>query len=161
MASITICSDFRAPKNKICHCSHFCPFCLPWSDETQCHDLRFFSCWVSGQLFHSPLSPSSERLLFPLHFLPWEWYHLHIESSWDFSQQSWLQVVIHPSWLSCVQLLLLFNSRTLSPPLPKTLYLLAIIPYPLLLTPWQLPIQFLSLSIVFWLLPSTGLWISA
>ena len=28
--------------------------------------------------FHSPLSPSSRCCLVPLHFLPSEWYHLHI-----------------------------------------------------------------------------------
>ena len=29
MAAITICSDFGAPQNKVCHCIHCCPiFCL-------------------------------------------------------------------------------------------------------------------------------------
>ena len=27
----TICSDFRAPKNKLCHCFHCFPIYLPWS----------------------------------------------------------------------------------------------------------------------------------
>ena len=35
--------SFRAQENKICHCFHFFPFYLPWSDETRCHDLSFLS----------------------------------------------------------------------------------------------------------------------
>ena len=56
------------------------------------------SCWVSSQLFHSPLSPSSRGSLVPLHFLPLEWYHLHIWGCWYFSRLSWSQVVIPPPW---------------------------------------------------------------
>ena len=36
-----------------------------------------------------PLSPSSRDSLVPLHFLPLEWYHLHIWGCWHFSWQSW------------------------------------------------------------------------
>src|SRR5574341_1418644 len=36
---ITICSDFGAPQNKICHCFHCFPIYLPRSDGTRCHDL--------------------------------------------------------------------------------------------------------------------------
>ena len=43
MAAVTICSDFGAQENKICHCFHFFPFYLPWSDGTRNHDLSFFS----------------------------------------------------------------------------------------------------------------------
>ena len=50
-----------------------------------CHDVMgqnamilVFECWVSSQLFNSPLSPSSRGSLIPLHVLPLEWYHLHI-----------------------------------------------------------------------------------
>ena len=42
MAAVTICNDFGAQENKICHCFHFFPFYLPWSDETRCHDLTFW-----------------------------------------------------------------------------------------------------------------------
>ena len=38
MAAVTICSDFGAPKNKVCHCFHCFPIYLPWSDGTRCHD---------------------------------------------------------------------------------------------------------------------------
>ena len=58
---------------------------------------RFFECWVSSQLFHSPLSPSSRGSLVSLYFLPLEWYHLHIWGCWYFSQQTWFQLVIHPA----------------------------------------------------------------
>ena len=40
MAAVTICSDFGAPKNKVCHCF---PIYLPWSDGTRCHDLHFLN----------------------------------------------------------------------------------------------------------------------
>ena len=41
MAAKTICSDFGAPKNKVCF--HCFPIYLPWSDGTRCHDLRFLN----------------------------------------------------------------------------------------------------------------------
>ena len=41
MAVVTICSDFGAPKNKVCHCFHCFSIYLPWSDGTRCHDLCF------------------------------------------------------------------------------------------------------------------------
>ena len=44
--------------------------------------IYIFSCWVSKQLFHSPLSPSSRGSLVPLHFLPLKWYHLHFWGCW-------------------------------------------------------------------------------
>ena len=40
MAAVTICSDFGAPKSKVCHCF---PICFPWSDGTRCHDLHFLN----------------------------------------------------------------------------------------------------------------------
>ena len=42
MAAITVCSDFGAQENKICHCFHFFPIYLPWCDGTECYDLSFF-----------------------------------------------------------------------------------------------------------------------
>ena len=42
MAAITICSDFRAPKNKVWHCFHCFPIYFPWGDGTRCHDLSFW-----------------------------------------------------------------------------------------------------------------------
>ena len=87
MAAVTIHSDFGAQENKICHCFHFFPFYLPWSDGTGCHDLSFLNVEFQASFFHSLLSPSSKGSFVPLHFLPLDWYHLHIWG-WYFSQQS-------------------------------------------------------------------------
>ena len=57
-----------------------------------------FECWVLSQFFHSPLSPSPRGSLVPLHFLPLEWYHLHIWGYWYFSWQSWFHLTIPPAW---------------------------------------------------------------
>ena len=43
MAAVTICSDFGAPKSKVCHCFHCFHIYLPWSDGTGCHDLSFLN----------------------------------------------------------------------------------------------------------------------
>ena len=43
MAAVTICSDFRAQENKVCHCFHCFPIYLLWSDGTKCHDLCFLN----------------------------------------------------------------------------------------------------------------------
>ena len=58
-------------------------------DGTRCYDLCFFSRWTLSQLFQSPLSPSLRGSLIPLHFLPSEWYHMHIWGCWFFSCHSW------------------------------------------------------------------------
>ena len=42
MAVGTICSDFGAPQNRVCHCFHCLPIYLPWSDGTGFHDLNSF-----------------------------------------------------------------------------------------------------------------------
>ena len=39
----SICSDFVAQENKVCHCFHSLPIYLPWSDGTRCHDLCFLT----------------------------------------------------------------------------------------------------------------------
>ena len=39
MAAITICSDFGAQENKICHSFHLFPLYLLWGDGTKCCDL--------------------------------------------------------------------------------------------------------------------------
>ena len=43
MAAVTICSDFEARENEICHRFHCFPIYLPWSDRTGCHDLSFMN----------------------------------------------------------------------------------------------------------------------
>ena len=42
MAAVTICSDFRAQEEEICHYFHLFPFYLPWSNGAGCHDLSLF-----------------------------------------------------------------------------------------------------------------------
>ena len=42
MAAVTICSDFGALENKVCHGFHCFPIYLPWSDVAGCHDLHFW-----------------------------------------------------------------------------------------------------------------------
>ena len=43
MTAVTICSDFEAQENEVCH--HFCcfPIYLPLSDGTRCHDVSFLN----------------------------------------------------------------------------------------------------------------------
>ena len=43
MAAGTVYSDFGAQENKVCHCFHWFPIYLPWSDGTECHDLSFLN----------------------------------------------------------------------------------------------------------------------
>ena len=35
--------SLEPPKNKVWYCFHRFPICLPWSDGTRCHDLRFLN----------------------------------------------------------------------------------------------------------------------
>ena len=98
MAAVTIHSDFGAQENKICHCFHFFPFYLPWSDRTRCQDFSFFHAELQVSLFTLLFHPHQKALDdVPLHFLPLEWYHLHIWGCWYFSGWSWFQLVIHPA----------------------------------------------------------------
>ena len=97
MAAVTICTDFGAQKNYICHCFHFFPIYLSWSDGTWCHDVCFLNLSFKSA-FHSPLSPSSRVSIVLLCFLPLGWYHLHIWGCCYFSWQSWFQLVLHPAW---------------------------------------------------------------
>ena len=51
MAAVTICNDFGAQENKVCHCWQFFPhlFSMKWWDRMQWY--LFFECWVLSQLF--------------------------------------------------------------------------------------------------------------
>ena len=51
MAAVSVCSDFGAQENKFCHCFHFFPIYLPWSDGTGCHDLSFLNVAFSASSF--------------------------------------------------------------------------------------------------------------
>ena len=54
MTTVTICSNFGAPKNEVCHCFHCSPICLRWSDGSGCLFLVF---WMMS--FKSGFSISS------------------------------------------------------------------------------------------------------
>ena len=43
MSLVTICSDFGAQENKVCHCFFCFLMYLLWSDGTGCHDLSFLN----------------------------------------------------------------------------------------------------------------------
>ena len=43
MAAVTICSDFGAQENKVCHLFYCFHIYLPWSECTGCHDLSFLN----------------------------------------------------------------------------------------------------------------------
>ena len=96
MTVVTICGDFGAREDKVCHYFH----CFP----TICHevmgpDAMIFLFWLLS--FKPALLLSSSifiKRLFPVHFLPSWWCHLHIWGYWYFSWQSWLQLVLHPAW---------------------------------------------------------------
>ena len=67
LVAITICSDFGAPQNKVCHCFHCFPIHLPWSDGTGSMIL-VYECWVLNQLFHFLPSLFSRGSSVLLHF---------------------------------------------------------------------------------------------
>ena len=56
--------------------------------------MPFLLSWMLR--FKPAFSPSSRGSLVPPHFLPLEWYHLHIAGGWYFSWQFWFQLMIHP-----------------------------------------------------------------
>jgi len=84
------------PKKRKSVSFHFFSIYLPWSNGTRYHELKSFKYWVLSQLSHSPLSPSSRGCVIPFHFLPLEWYYVHIWGCWYFSWQSWFQLGTHP-----------------------------------------------------------------
>ena len=43
MAVVTICNNFGAQENKVCHCFHCFPICLPWGDGI---DAMIFVFWM-------------------------------------------------------------------------------------------------------------------
>ena len=61
--TVTICSDFGAQENKVCHCFHYFPNCLPWSNGTGCHDLSF---WMLNfkPAFSLPTPPIFSSIIF-------------------------------------------------------------------------------------------------
>ena len=92
MVAVTICNDFGAQGNKIYHCFHFSPSIC---HEVMGQETMILVFWMlSFKPAFSLLSPSSRGSLVPLHFLPLQWYHLHIWGCY-FSQQYWFQFMIY------------------------------------------------------------------
>ena len=58
----TVRSDFGAQENKVCHCFHFLPLYLPWSDGTKCHDLSFFHVEFQASFFALLFQPHQDSL---------------------------------------------------------------------------------------------------
>ena len=42
---------FWSPRNKVCHCFHCFPICLPWSDGIRCRDLSFLNVELQANFF--------------------------------------------------------------------------------------------------------------
>ena len=66
MAGVTICSDFGAPENKVCHCFRCFLIYLPWSNGTRCHDLSFLNVEFLASFFTLLFHFHQEALQLPL-----------------------------------------------------------------------------------------------
>ena len=97
MATITIHSDFGAQENTICYCFHFFSFYLPWSDGLDAMILGVFFMLNFKTSFLLSFLTLIRRFFSSLHFLPLEWYQLHIWGCWYFSWKSCFQLVIYPA----------------------------------------------------------------
>ena len=85
----SICSDFGAPQNKVCHCFHCFLIYLSWSNGIRCHDISFLNVEFYANFFHSPLSFSfSFFSLFPS--------FIFIERLFSSSSLSAIRVVLSP-----------------------------------------------------------------
>ena len=95
MAAVTICSDFGAQKNKVCHCFHCILIYLPWSNGLE-YDISF---WMLS--FKPTFSLSSltfiKKLFSSFSLSALRVISLHIWGYWYFSWQSWFQVILHPA----------------------------------------------------------------
>ena len=66
MAAVTICSDFGAQENKVCHCFYCFPIYLPWSDGTGCFPQILSDFLLSGTLNNVWLIPHLILLMYVL-----------------------------------------------------------------------------------------------
>ena len=82
-SAVTICSDFGAKENKICHCFHF----FSIFHEVMGPDARILLFWMLS--FKPAFLLSSftfiKKFFIPLHFLPLEWCIICIFEVVDFS----------------------------------------------------------------------------
>ena len=90
---------FGAQENKVCHCFHFFPSYVLWSDGTRCHDLSFFNIEFQASFSLSSFTfikkHFSSSSLSPTGVVSSAYLGLLI-----FLQQSWFQLVLHPGHLS-------------------------------------------------------------
>ena len=95
MAAVNIYIDFGAQKIKSVTVSTVSPSIF---HEVMGPDAMILVFWMlSSRPGFSLSSFTLINMLFSfLHFLPLEWYYLHILGCWNFSWQSWFQLVIHP-----------------------------------------------------------------
>ena len=110
MARVTIHSDFEPKKIKsltvsIVSPSLFFPIfpncfstSLPWSDGTRCHDFSFMNVEFQVSFFTLLFHFHQEALQFLFAFCHKGGCPLHIWGYWYFSQQSWVQPVLHKYW---------------------------------------------------------------
>ena len=89
MVVVTVSSDFGAQENEICHCFHFFPFYLLWSDRTGCHDLSFMNVEFQANFSLSSFT-LIKRLFSSSSLSAIIVYHLYISGCWCFSQQRML-----------------------------------------------------------------------
>ena len=78
-------SWLQSPSSVILECKNIKSVAVSIFSPSICHEMMgpdaiiaVFSCSVSSQVFHSPLSRSSRGSLVPLHSLPLKWYYLNI-----------------------------------------------------------------------------------
>ena len=107
MASVTICSDFGAPKNKVWHCFYCLPICLPWNEGPDAMILVFWMLSLKPT-FSLPSCTFIKRIFSSSSLSAIGWCHLHIWGYWYFFWQSWFQLVLlpaqHLSWCSAYKL---------------------------------------------------------
>ena len=110
MAVVTVCSDFGAQENKVCHCFHCFLICLLWSDGTRCHDFSFLNvefflylssfkagfsirlteknqgiCWIKKKMSCLLLFTSDSKLAYPSTVnLSYKIKHCYISNTHDF-----------------------------------------------------------------------------
>ena len=97
-AVITICSDFGAQENKVCHCFHYFLIYLTWSLGTDTMIFVFLMLSFKPVFSLSPFTfikrLFSSSLLCVIKVVSSAYLRLLI-----FSWQSWFQLVLHPAWL--------------------------------------------------------------
>ena len=87
MASVIICSDFRAQENEVCHCFHCFPVILPWSDGTRCRVVQ----WGTSLIFGNPKRS--------LQYYPWVIYvHAYSVVSDSVRPQRWQPTRLPRPW---------------------------------------------------------------